>query len=1222
MSSRASPDDVGAGGMRKRVQAGVRAGAAASGVGGDDKLAVKAARKPPPRWLPLLPAFFALFCFALLGLTYWRHVSLPPPRPLDAPLSQFSEARARAHLHALTGFGIRMAGSRANELHAVQYLLRTLADMQQELAARAAAEGPASAAAGIELQVELQRPSGTFDLDFLNGFTSSYLSVTNVIARLAPKGRPAHGDPVRADGAPARGAGASLLISGHFDSAPGTVAATDDIANCANMLEVLRALLHRPQGALDAAVVFLWNGAEETILQASHGFITQHRWAKDVAAFLNLEGAGGSGRELVFQTGPAHTWLAETYSRVAPYPFASILAQEIFQSGAIPSDTDFRIYRDFAHVPGIDIAYIDRGYIYHTALDRPEAVAQGAMQRCGDNLQATLQELANNPFLALTHRAYKQSCHAKPEPGSAVAALVEAHETARAAHENTPLSEADLRAVVDAHVCLDLTRDTEAKAIFFDVLGFFVLLYSSATSLRVNSAVLLLVATYLARQAWRRRSRNHKRSKQAASSAAVASGRSFPAQVGLTLLSVLCAILAPIIVGGVMSQLAPMSWFSHGYLVGGLFLVPSLLVFCEMQRRFFADVGQDTERRAAGAAEGEDEDGALDGEDAPMLPAAAANGSVSRLDYTQPAWLRAAFEREEAAYDASLAIWALLLLLLTVAQVGSSFLCLAFVIWPLLARSVARRVEVALHAATTPSRAKQIDAAALTNGKSNGSKGKAAAVALVAGENRFSGVSLPSQRDAPKGVIFLCAYLGGLALPSVLFLQAGLVVSQFFVPLTGRSGTVVPSDVFLAVIFGVLLASGGMMCLSVVQIVCNWRAARRVLLGVFVASVLFALAPQTGFPFTRDTPKRLYLVHLSREFHQPGHDSAGDVSHLLGAPVSLATTAAAGTKLSPGAELRALRSSVLADMPRRDAHAWLISMDYVNMAPLRSITLPAEVLGREAPAGAKINMFDGARVQACSANATDTRARLFCDLPYYLPLPSFVPGNVLLPIPEHKAPAAKMRPTLRLERVEDLSSSFSSPATAATGARRRRLHFVASSLASHMTLYLNNRAGFSRVRQWSFGDSVRRSAELGRDSLGEQYEAKQPDELFVYFASGIPMPMDSADDTASASTAAAGHTDARALLSLFPKELQGASDAEEAEFFLNLPREWRFWIEVADDVDEEGSSEGAPRPFVDLALAAHYFAREQNVLPVAMLPHMPSWLSPVFFTSFHHAFQF
>ena len=56
---------------------------------------------------------------------------------------------------------------------------------------------------------------------------------------------------------------------------------------------------------------------------------------------------------VTFFTGPENPWLIDSYAKSAPHPFASVIGQEIFQSGVIPSDTDFRIYRDYGNLPGM-----------------------------------------------------------------------------------------------------------------------------------------------------------------------------------------------------------------------------------------------------------------------------------------------------------------------------------------------------------------------------------------------------------------------------------------------------------------------------------------------------------------------------------------------------------------------------------------------------------------------------------------------------------------------------------------------------------------------------------------------------------------------------------------------------------------------------------------------------------------------------------------------------
>lgn len=51
-------------------------------------------------------------------------------------------------------------------------------------------------------------------------------------------------------------------------------------------------------------------------------------------------------------TGPEHPWLVAAYAESVPHPFGSVIGQEFFELGLIPSDTDFRIFRDFGQIPG------------------------------------------------------------------------------------------------------------------------------------------------------------------------------------------------------------------------------------------------------------------------------------------------------------------------------------------------------------------------------------------------------------------------------------------------------------------------------------------------------------------------------------------------------------------------------------------------------------------------------------------------------------------------------------------------------------------------------------------------------------------------------------------------------------------------------------------------------------------------------------------------------
>ncbi|XP_075065388.1 endoplasmic reticulum metallopeptidase 1 [Mixophyes fleayi] len=307
----------------------------------------------------------------VLGMRSLVHISL---RQLVTPGTRntdFNATTARVYLEHITAIDSRTVGSPANEIHAVNYILDKIKDIQKKKSKV------------HKITVDIQRPTGSFSIDFLGGFTSYYDNITNIAVKFEP----------------AKGAQHAVLANCHFDSVANTPGASDDAVSCAVMLEVLGSLSSKSV-PLKHAIIFLFNGAEENILQGSHGFITQHPWAKMVCAFINLEAAGVGGKELVFQTGPENPWLVQAYAAAAVHPFASVVAQEVFQSGIIPSDTDFRIYRDFGNIPGIDLAFIENGYIYHTKYDTADRIHTDSIQRAGDNILGILRYLASSHLLA------------------------------------------------------------------------------------------------------------------------------------------------------------------------------------------------------------------------------------------------------------------------------------------------------------------------------------------------------------------------------------------------------------------------------------------------------------------------------------------------------------------------------------------------------------------------------------------------------------------------------------------------------------------------------------------------------------------------------------------------------------------------------------------------------------------------------------------------------
>ncbi|XP_059056056.1 endoplasmic reticulum metallopeptidase 1-like [Achroia grisella] len=283
----------------------------------------------------------------------------------DSP-DQFSEESAWRYLRLIMGDEPRVAGT-AYHLQKTRDVKSMVDDIARQTR--------------IPVRTDWQYATGSYLMNTSTPFLNYYHNLSNIVAVL-------EGDSgFNADGSTR----SSILVNCHYDSVPYSLGASDNVVFCAVMAETLAKMARRSQ-RYKHNVIFLFNGAEENPLQASHGFL-QHPWSRGATVVVNLDAAGMNGKPAVFQVTDERVLSA--FKRRARRPNAQAFGEFLFQSGAIPSDTDFRIWRDFANITGIDIAYSKGGHVYHTRYDAPDLLREGVVQCAGDMLLPFLTELAD-----------------------------------------------------------------------------------------------------------------------------------------------------------------------------------------------------------------------------------------------------------------------------------------------------------------------------------------------------------------------------------------------------------------------------------------------------------------------------------------------------------------------------------------------------------------------------------------------------------------------------------------------------------------------------------------------------------------------------------------------------------------------------------------------------------------------------------------------------------
>lgn len=188
---------------------------------------------------------------------------------------------------------------------------------------------------------------------------------------------------------PGRDPGQSAVaLMAHYDTVPGSPGAGDDGAGVAAAIEIARAIKAGPQPVRDLVLVL--TDAEELNSDGAEAFFKTPQ-ARRIGAVVNLEARGGGGRALMFETGPRNGAMAALYARSVARPSANSLAVLIYN--LMPNYSDFAIPKA-AGTPGFNIAFLGAPGLYHAAQSVPDRIDPASVQHLGAQALDIVRALA------------------------------------------------------------------------------------------------------------------------------------------------------------------------------------------------------------------------------------------------------------------------------------------------------------------------------------------------------------------------------------------------------------------------------------------------------------------------------------------------------------------------------------------------------------------------------------------------------------------------------------------------------------------------------------------------------------------------------------------------------------------------------------------------------------------------------------------------------------
>ena len=298
---------------------------------------------------------------ALVAIAFVTVAAIAPPaaRGTDAPVTEFSAARALTHIEAIAKTPHPVGSPAHDEVRA--YLVATLK------------------ALGLEVQVEDKTVA------LKAAAVTHGAHVMNVIARL-----PGTQARARTPGEPPAPA---VMLAAHYDSVAGGRGASDDGSGVATLLETARALSVSPR--MQNEVLFLFSDAEEVAACGSFAFTSEELAKQPIAVALNFEARGTRGAVALYDTSEANGALIHAVAAAAPRVISNSLLGSLART--LPNDSDATVFKR-AGIPTYAFAYVDHFFQYHQYTDSTDALDPRSLQHDGDYALPLARYLGDTPL--------------------------------------------------------------------------------------------------------------------------------------------------------------------------------------------------------------------------------------------------------------------------------------------------------------------------------------------------------------------------------------------------------------------------------------------------------------------------------------------------------------------------------------------------------------------------------------------------------------------------------------------------------------------------------------------------------------------------------------------------------------------------------------------------------------------------------------------------------